>query len=67
MLLGCELHHPAFFFRTLVKPKITVPRILECPSFVKKTASLQASPSENMFANKSTTYPHTTTCQYNKG
>jgi hypothetical protein len=36
------------------------------PPFVKKTASLQASPSEVIFPNKRTTYLRTTTCHYNR-
>ena len=35
------------------------------PPFVKKTARLQASPSEVVVANKRTTYPYTT-CHYTR-
>jgi hypothetical protein len=49
-----------------VKPKITVPRILECSSFVKNSASLQASPSENTCSNKRTSYLRAATRYYNK-
>jgi hypothetical protein len=43
-----------------------VPGILELPFFVKKTDSLQASQTENIFPIKIITYLHAATRQYNK-
>jgi hypothetical protein len=66
-VVSFEMHRSRFSFVLSQWNQISqCPEFWNVSPFVKKTASQKASPSENLFPNKRTTYLRTTTRHYNK-